>query len=100
MKHMNDKLAKVTVWLFVAIAAMVIVASVWRRVFFVNNKLTAKEKEILLAFAENSMNSCKGARSLFMSRSSFYYHFNNIRKKTGLNPLNFYDLVKLLGIGG
>lgn len=60
--------------------------------------MTTKEKEILLAFAANDMNSCKGARVVFMSRSSFYYHFNNIKAKTGLNPLKFYDLVKLLGM--
>ena len=65
-----------------------------------NDKLTAKECEILLAFAENNMNRSEGARSLFMSPSGFYHHFDKIEDKTGLNPRNFYDLVKLLGIGG
>ena len=30
---MNDKLAKVTIWLFIAIGAMVLVASAWSKLF-------------------------------------------------------------------
>lgn len=64
----------------------------------VMSTLTEKEKEILLALAEHNMNRSEAAMSLYMARNSFYYHFNNIHKKTGLDPRNFYDLAKLLGM--
>lgn len=60
--------------------------------------LTEKEKEILLALAEHDMNRSEAAMAIYMARNSFYYHFDNIRKKTGLDPRNFYDLAKLLGM--
>lgn len=51
---------------------------------------------IVHVFAENDMRGNLTAKQLFMCESSVTYHFRKIRKKTGLNPRNFYDLVKLV----
>ncbi len=53
-------------------------------------------KEIILALADNNMNVSATARAMYMHRNSITYNINEITEETGLNPLVFYDLVKLL----
>ena len=54
------------------------------------------DKEILIVFAENNMNVCETARVLIYHRNNVDYHLKRIEEKTGLNPKNFFNLVKLL----
>ena len=61
-------------------------------------KLTDMDLKILIAFADNDMNLSKTGRQIYMHRNSIDYHLQRIEEKTGLNPLKFYDLVKLLKI--
>ena len=58
--------------------------------------LDAKKKEIILTLAECNMNVTEVSRRKYFHRNTVEYHCKQIRKKTGLNPQNFYDLVKLV----
>ena len=49
-----------------------------------------------MEFAENDMNMSETARVLHVARQTVLYHLQKVYKKTGLNPLVFYDLVELL----
>ena len=59
-------------------------------------EMTKKEKEILLAYAENNMNTVKAARSIYCHHNTICYHLTKIKEKYGLDPRKFYDLVELL----
>lgn len=60
--------------------------------------LDERKREIVLAFAECSMSLSATAKKLHFHRNNIEYHLEQTRKKTGLNPRNFYDLIKLLEI--
>ncbi len=60
------------------------------------SKLTDADKEIVLAFAENNMDTSKTARSSVYHRNTIKYHLEQIQKKTKLDPRRFYDLVELV----
>jgi carbohydrate diacid regulator len=60
--------------------------------------LTDLDVQVVLAYADNNMNASETARNLFMHRNTVQYHLDVAGKKTGLSPLKFYDLVKLVGI--
>lgn len=57
-----------------------------------------RERLIVIAYADNNMNAQLTAQRIYYHRNSIWYHFNRIQEKTGLNPRNFYDLVKLVAI--
>lgn len=56
--------------------------------------------KIILAFADNRMNTTATARALFMHRNTAVYRITKIKRITGLDPMNFYDLVKLVHMVG
>lgn len=58
--------------------------------------LTDREKEIILALAESDMSVSQVSRVVYYHRNTLEYHFVKIKRKTGLNPKRFYDLVKLV----
>ena len=58
--------------------------------------LTDIQKELLIEFANNNMNVSKTARQQFMHRNTVVYHLEKVKTQTGLNPFNFFDLVRLL----
>lgn len=58
--------------------------------------LDDRRKDIILAMAECNMNVSEVAQMKHYHRNSIIYHCNHIHQKTGLNPHNFYDLVKLV----
>ena len=60
--------------------------------------MTERDKEIIIALADCNMNESEVARRLYLHRNGVVYHLNSVKKKTGLDPTNFYDLVKLGGI--
>ena len=53
------------------------------------------DAEIILALADNNMNESETARMLYMHRNTVVYHIGKVKKLTGLDPTNFYDLHKL-----
>lgn len=59
-------------------------------------ELTAREVEILLAFADCDMKTTLAAKSLKMHRSSFWRAMQTIFRETGYNPLEFWDLHQIM----
>lgn len=59
-------------------------------------KLTDIDVQVILGFADNNMNVSETSRSLFMHRNTVVYHLDKVKRKTGLDPLNFYDLMELV----
>ena len=51
---------------------------------------------VIRAFASNGMNIAKTAEKEFLHPNTVRYHLRIIKKKTGLDPCNFFDLNKLL----
>lgn len=60
--------------------------------------LTDVDVQTVLAFADNDMSVTETGRKLFLNRNTVKYHLERVGAKTGLSPLKFYDLVKLVGI--
>ena len=60
--------------------------------------MTKLQAEIIIALADNQINVTKTANKLFMHRTSVAYHIRQIRKNTGKNPMDFYDMCELLPI--
>ena len=53
------------------------------------------QKAVVIAFAECGMRAQKTARVMHYHRNNIVVHLGNIKKKTGLDPRNFFDLQKL-----
>lgn len=58
--------------------------------------LSPEDKITIRAFAQGDMNIRLAAEAAYMSYTGFVYRLRQIRSRTGLNPRNFYDLMKLL----
>lgn len=54
------------------------------------------DKLLLRAFAAHDMNATSTADALYMHRNSVLYRLGVIKRRTGLDPRKFYDLIKLL----
>lgn len=61
----------------------------------IDPRLDERDAKIILVLADSQMNVSEVARQLYMHRNTIQYHIDKIRKVTGLNPLNLYDLFKL-----
>lgn len=60
--------------------------------------MTKSQAEIIMAYAKNSMNARSAGKELFMTAENIHYRLKLIYWETGLNPKNFYDLCRLVGI--
>lgn len=60
--------------------------------------MTDVDWNVIVAFAENDMNSQRTADYLYMHRNNVRYHLMKVYRLTGLDPKKFCDLVKLLYI--
>jgi len=56
------------------------------------------DKIIILSLADNNMSVNATARNLCYHRNTVQYHIDGVKKETGLNAKQFYDLVKLVEI--
>lgn len=56
--------------------------------------------EVLRGLAKNDLQLKPTAQYLHCHRNTITYHIQNIKKVTGLNPRNFYDMCKLLFMYG
>ncbi len=63
-----------------------------------NKPLTDTQKDIIRAYFASDMSGTRAAKKVFLSSMTVYYHFKQIRLKTGLNPTNKDDLIKLLEV--
>lgn len=60
--------------------------------------MTKLEAEIIIALADNHLHTTGAARTLFMHRTTVNYHVQKIHKRTGKNPLDFFDMCELLPV--
>ena len=59
-------------------------------------KLSAEDKEILKQYAIDNMNVSTTAKHFYLHRNSLVYRLERVKKRTGLDPTYFFDLVALL----
>lgn len=57
--------------------------------------MTEIQKEIVLKLCDNNMKVVPTAREMHYSHENIRGHIYRIKKKTGLDPRCFYDLIKL-----
>lgn len=62
--------------------------------------VTWTQRHILMVYARCNMSRRKTAESCFLSLQDIDYHLRMVEIKTGLNPHNFKDLVKLIFMCG
>lgn len=60
--------------------------------------LTDKQREVVHAIAFANMNIAEAARMLGCHRNTMPWHIEKIKEKTGLNPLDFFDLHELYNL--
>lgn len=60
------------------------------------DKLSDVRREIILAFADCNMNLTDTGRKLYMHRNTIVYNLERTKAITGLNPYNFYELIRLV----
>lgn len=58
--------------------------------------LNEMDFRLILALAENNMKATETAYALDRHRNCVMYRIDKIKRITGLDPLNFYDLHKLV----
>ena len=56
------------------------------------------EIEIIKTYAACDMNKVLTGKQLFVNVNTVQYHFDKIKKETGLDPRRFNDLVELLSM--
>ena len=62
--------------------------------------LTDKQCEVVNALAFASMSVSEASRMLGVHRNTTLVHIKLIQNKTGLNPLDFFDLQELFKMAG
>ena len=58
--------------------------------------MTLRQAETIVSLAKNNMNARATARAMFVHYQTVIYNIRMIRRNTGLNPLDFYELSQLL----
>ena len=58
--------------------------------------MTRRRCEVVLALADCNMSANAAGSMLYMDHSCVEYHIKLIKKITGLDPKNFYDLAELV----
>lgn len=54
--------------------------------------MTTFEAEVILGLAKNGLRVEQTAKQLYMHRSTLHRFIRKIKRDTGLNPLDFYDM--------
>lgn len=57
--------------------------------------MTKQEAKIVIALANHKLSALRAAKSLSYHRNTILYHVKKIRKDTGLDPYDFFDMQKL-----
>ena len=63
-----------------------------------SKKIEEIDAKIIYYLALYNMNRSEVARELYLSNTAVVFHVNKIRKITGLDPRNFFDLGELYSI--
>lgn len=63
------------------------------------SNISDTDRALLKAYAAHNMNRAQTSKAVYLHTNSIRYRFDVIRRETGLDPGNFYDLAKLLGMG-
>lgn len=58
--------------------------------------LNEMDFRVILTLAKNSMRATETAYELGKHRNGILYRVDKIKRITGLDPMNFYDLIKLV----
>ena len=58
--------------------------------------LTWIERQMIRTIAECDLNVSRAARVYHYHRNTLVYHCEKIKRKTGLDPRVFWDMIKLL----
>lgn len=53
------------------------------------------ERDIIKALADNRLRVSEAAQGLYLNRNSMHYRVDVIRRKTGLDPTDFWDMQEL-----
>lgn len=61
-------------------------------------RITLADAEFILAMAANGLRTYRAARTIPLSDNAAVHHVNKIKRETGLDPRDFYDMVELLPI--
>lgn len=66
-----------------------------------HDRLSTRERCIVWAMCRNDLKMLPSAKELYYaSHSCLTYQLDKIKEKTGLDPRNFYDAMKLLEMAG
>lgn len=57
--------------------------------------MTKQEARIIVELAHHQLSALQTAKSLNYHRNTIYYHIRNVKKKTGLNPYDFFEMQTL-----
>ena len=57
--------------------------------------MTTQESKIIIELAKHGLSVAQAAKSLNYHRNTIYYHVRKIRKDTGLDPYDFFDMQRL-----
>ena len=60
--------------------------------------MTKIDARIVAAMADCNLRPSEVARREYMHRNTVLYHLDKVKRETGLDAQNFYDLIKLLEI--
>ena len=60
--------------------------------------LSEASREVVLAYAKNNMSAKATATQLFRHYNGIMHHLTTVKKKTGLDPRQFFDLCKLVSV--
>lgn len=71
-------------------------AELYNKPFVKATTLDERDFRIILTLAENSMRATETAYELHLHRNTVLYRIDKIKRITGLDPMNFYDLCKLV----
>ena len=59
-------------------------------------EISKMDIKVVFALADCGLNPSRAARKLFVHRNTVLHHIGEIKSYTGLDPLDFYDMTKLL----
>lgn len=60
--------------------------------------MTKQESEIIIELAHRQLSAYRAAKALNYHRNTIYYHVSKIKRETGLDPYDFFDMQKLYPI--
>ena len=62
--------------------------------------LSQTDIDIIRSLAKNGLNRSSASRELHYANQTVAYHVDRIKEVTGMDPRDFYDMIKLLKMVG